>query len=180
MFKDEFYLPFANRAAFDQLYDNAWKLIGRYMADYSSDLLRVWETERPFELHLESGIVNGRADVILDEEGGTKGALAIVDYKTASDAKADDVFAFQLAIYTAAGRGEGINVQSAYLHELKDSARHTIPVDPPVTDAAKVRANALIESIVGGQFPAKPEKAKCRTCDVRAVCKDAVCGKYDY
>jgi len=180
MFKDEFYLPFANRAAFDQLYDKAWRLVGKYMADYSSDLLRIWETERPFELHLENGIVNGRADVILDEEGGTKGALAIVDYKTASDAKTDDVFAFQLAIYTAAGRGEGINVQAAYLHDLKEGVRHTIPVHPPVTDAAKARANTLIQGIVAGQFPAKPDKDKCKTCDVRALCKHAKCGKYDY
>ncbi len=103
MFKEEFYLPFANRAAFDQLYDKAWKLVSKYMADYGTDLLRIWETERPFELHLDNGIVNGRADVILDEEGGVKDSLAIVDYKTASDVKTDDVFAFQLAVYSAAG-----------------------------------------------------------------------------
>lgn len=180
MFQEEFYLPFANRAAFDQLYDKAWKLVGRYMAHYESDLLRIWETERPFELHLENGIVNGRADVILDEEGGAKGSLAIVDYKTASDAKTDDVFAFQLAIYAAAGRGEGINVQAAYLHELSSSDRRPIPVPKAVTDAAKIRANALIDGIVGAAFPAKPEKDKCKGCDVRAVCKYAKCGEYDY
>jgi DNA helicase-2/ATP-dependent DNA helicase PcrA len=180
MFREEFYLPFANRAAFEQLYDKAWKLIGRYLADYQDDLLRIWETERPFELHLEKGIVNGRADVILDEEAGNKGSLAIVDYKTATDAKSDDVFAFQLAIYAAAGRGEGINVQAAYLHELATSQRNSIPVSDTVTAAAKVRANALIDGIVGRVFTPKPEKDKCKTCDVRAICKHALCGKYDY
>ena len=41
-----------------------------YTRDYEADLYRVWETERPFELHLDGVTVTGRADVILDEEGG--------------------------------------------------------------------------------------------------------------
>jgi hypothetical protein len=79
------------------------------------------------------GIVNGRADVILDGEGGVSDALALVDYKTATDAGADDVFAFQLAIYAAAGRGEGINVRAAYLHELASGVRHPVDIHEAVT-----------------------------------------------
>ena len=90
MSQEEFYLPFANYAAFTELKAKARNLVNRYLADYSSDLLRVWETERPFELHVDGGIVNGRADVILDEEGGVVGSLAIVDYKTATDPKSDE------------------------------------------------------------------------------------------
>ena len=55
-----------------------------YTAKYEADLHRVWETERPFELHLDGVTVTGRADVILDQEGGVPTALAIVDYKTAT------------------------------------------------------------------------------------------------
>jgi len=179
LFEEEFYLPFANHAAFDQLMNRARQLVDRYLADYSGDMLRIWETERPFELYLEKGIVKGRADVILDEEAGIKGSLAIVDYKTASETKPDDIFAFQLAIYAAAGRGEGMNVQAAYLHRLNEADRFTVSVHDTVTDAARLRANDLIENVVTGNFPAKPELKKCRTCDVRAVCKDARCGKYD-
>ena len=179
LFDDEFYLPFANRAAFEQLFNRAHSLVGTYLSDYSSDLLRVWETERPFELHLDEGIVNGRADVILDEEGGVKGNLAIVDYKTAGDTDSDDIFAFQLAVYTAAGRGEGINVQAAYLHDLGSSTRHGIPIDEAVTDEARARAGRLVQGIVAGQFPPRPDKEKCKACDVRAVCDHAQCDKYD-
>jgi DNA helicase-2/ATP-dependent DNA helicase PcrA len=57
----------------------------------------MWETERPFELHLEKGIVSGRADVILDMENGKINRLALMDYKTAKT-QDDDVFAFQLAV----------------------------------------------------------------------------------
>ena len=55
-----------------------------YIDKHESDLHRVWETERPFELHLGGVTVTGRADVILDREDGVPTALAIVDYKTSN------------------------------------------------------------------------------------------------
>ena len=153
IFRDAFYLPFANNAAFYNLFDRARSLVGKYLTDFSSDLLRVWETERAFELHLEKGVVNGRADVILDREGGKIGKLAIVDYKTANDPKTDDIFAFQLAIYAAAGRGERLDVKAAYLHVLKESDRRNVPVDKVAVRVARKRADILIEGIVAGEFP---------------------------
>lgn len=179
IFDEQFYLPFANNAAFHNLLDRARALVGKYMADYSEELLRVWETERSFELHLEKGTVNGRADVILDRHGGKIGNLAIVDYKTANDAKTDDIFAFQLAIYAAAGRGEGLDVAAAFLHELKAGDRRSIPVDNVAIKVARMRADILIEGVAGGDFPARPDAPKCQKCDMRAICKHAVCGKYD-
>jgi DNA helicase II / ATP-dependent DNA helicase PcrA len=173
IFEDEFYLPFANNAAHHALLDRAKKLVGKYLHDYSGELLRVWETERPFELHLEKGIVTGRADVILDRENGVVGNLGIVDYKTSNDSKSDDVFAFQLAIYAAAGRGEGLDVRAAYLHALKESERRPIPVGDAEVAAARSRAGSLIEGITTGSFPAKPDKDKCKRCDVRSICKHA-------
>lgn len=179
LFDDEFYLPFANQAAFDQLAGRAKALIDKYLGDYSGDLLRVWESERPFSLHLANGIVNGRADVILDREGHVVGNLALVDYKTSTDPHADDVYAFQLAIYAAAGRGEGLNVQAAYLHRLKEGDRTPISVGVANTDKARHRASDLITSVVAGSFPAIPEKKKCRGCDVRAICAHALCNRSD-
>jgi DNA helicase II / ATP-dependent DNA helicase PcrA len=180
LFEEEFYLPFANRPAFEQMKNRARQLVDKYLSQYSGDMLRIWETERPFELYLEKGIVKGRADVILDREGGIEGSLAIVDYKTASETKSDDVFAFQLAIYTAAGRGEGMNVQAAYLHHLSVAERSSVAVHDTVISAARRRADDLIGNLVASVFPSKPELKKCRACDVRAVCKDAKCGKYDF
>lgn len=179
LFAEEFYLPFANNAAFHNLLDRAKSLVGKYLTDYSSELLRVWETERPFELHLEKGTVNGRADVILDREDGVVGNLGIVDYKTANDPKTDDVFAFQLAIYATAGRGEGLDVKSAYLHSLKESERKSVPVDESTLSDARKRADKLIDGIVTGEFLPKPETTKCRACDMRSICKHAQCSQYE-
>ena len=51
------------------------------------------------------GVVSGRADVILDEEGGRAGALAIVDYKVATDERREERYDEQLRVYTLAGSG---------------------------------------------------------------------------
>ena len=168
-----FYLPFAHKFAFERLMGEAKKLVNKYLGDYSSDLMRVWETERPFELHLEKGIVSGRADVILDMEGGKINSLALVDYKTATESKGDDVFAFQLAVYAAAGRGEGLNVTAAYLHHLNSAQRRYVLIGDEKVSEAKERADVLIDGIVQGEFPARPEKSKCRGCDMRSICKHA-------
>jgi DNA helicase-2/ATP-dependent DNA helicase PcrA len=180
LFDEEFYMPFANRSAFAQLIAKARDLVAKYLSIYSDDLLRVWETERAFELHLEQGVVQGRADVILDREDGQIGRLAIVDYKTANDAHKGDVFAFQLAIYTAAGRGEGLQVEAAYLHELPTSTRLSVPVEDSVTQAARHRVNNLIAGVVNRYYPAKPDMTRCPLCDIRAICKHAACGKNNF
>ncbi|HEX5473577.1 MAG TPA: ATP-dependent DNA helicase [Vicinamibacterales bacterium] len=179
VFAEEFYLPFANRAAFAQLKEKAERLVARYLGEYSGDLLRVWETERPFSLHVDAGVVTGRADVILDEEGGRRGALALVDYKTAADPAQDDVFAFQLAIYAAAGRGEGFDVEGAYLQDLSKATRVPVDVGVGKTEQARTRATSLITSITDGEFPSRPDGQKCPHCDMRAICRDAACSKDD-
>lgn len=178
-FRVAFYLPFANVAAFETLLNRARALVAKYLADHSSELLRVWETERAFELHLSKGIVNGRADVILDREGGQADHLAIVDYKTSNDPRAEDIFAFQLAIYASAGRGEGLTVDAAYLHHLKEGERRPVPVDGRAVKVARKRADLLIEGIVEADFPPRAEAKKCKGCDLRAICRHAICSKYD-
>jgi DNA helicase-2/ATP-dependent DNA helicase PcrA len=161
------------------MYNAAKKLIARYLGEYREDLERIWVTERPFELHLDGGTVSGRADVILDREGGRPDHLAIVDYRTAQDTQVDDVFAFQLAIYTAAGRGEGLQVDAAYLHQLKDGVRRAVAVDETATAAAKTRAEGLIQGLRERSFAPRPERVRCRQCDARAICVHAACSKVD-
>jgi DNA helicase-2/ATP-dependent DNA helicase PcrA len=168
--KEEFYLPLADKPAFDRMYEAGRRLLSGYVKDYSGDLRRVWATERPFELHLKDGTVAGRADVILDEEGGKIGSLAIVDYKLATAEARDERYRRQLAVYTAAGRGEGLNVEGAYLHELRDGTRHTVDVTPAVTAVAVALAALSVKGIRQGKFAAQPEKARCRGCEYGRIC----------
>lgn len=174
LFDSEFYLPYADRPAYDQMRVRASELVTRYLTDFADDLERVWEVERSFELHLEEANLGGRADVILDREGGELGALALVDYKTRADAHLDPIHALQLSIYTAAGRGEGFDVRAAYLHDLaaeKILARKSVPIGDPEVGAAKSQASELAGAIRRRQFAPKVG-GHCRTCDVRFVCPE--------
>ena len=167
----ELYIPFANKWTLANMHENVKNLTQRYVTDWEADLHRVWETERPFEIHFDGGILVGRADIILDEEDGKPNHLAIVDYKTSADTDRDARYAMQLQVYAAAGRQEGLNVDACYLHELKSSERSSIRTNTEDTDSATKWAACRVAEIRWGQFPHRAEKKKCDGCDYRLVCR---------
>lgn len=172
LFSREFYLPYADGAAWTGLETRARALVDTYLREWDDELHRVWEVERPFELHLDEGNVVGRADVILDREGGVAGDLALVDYKTRKVRENDEGLDLQLKVYTAAGRGEGFEVRAAYLHDLtapKDNARHPVDTgDDAVREAIGV-VEVLCRGVRSRDF--EPHAGEhCKRCDVRRLC----------
>lgn len=167
LFDDDFYLPAANKPGHRQMKKRARELVDRYVEDWSDDLHHVWAVERPFELHLGGATVIGRADVIIDESDG-KQRLAIVDYKTAADAH--EHHDFQLQVYTDAGRREGLTVDRAFVHDLRNAARTSVGV----SDGEIYEAESLVQDLVTGlrtrRFDAYPEKEKCGHCDIGRLC----------
>ncbi len=172
LFDEGFFLPAASKPAHQQLKEAARRLVNRYMSVYVDDLLRVWETERPFELHLPTAIISARADVILDSEGGETTALAIVDYKTSTDPDpgADAEYDLQLAVYADAGCREGLNVRAAYVHDLKTAERTPVNVSPTAIAAAEAQVESTVRSLRNREFHARPGKA-CRRCDLKKLCR---------
>jgi ATP-dependent DNA helicase UvrD/PcrA len=166
-----FFLPSATKPAHRLLKDAARRLVTTYTAKYEADLHRVWETERPFELHLDGVTVTGRADVILDREGGIPTALAIVDYKTATHGETGD-YALQLQVYTDAGRREGLDVQAAYVHDLKAASREPIPVEPAAISQAEAVVSEAAARIRAREYGPNPG-LRCRRCEVRTICASA-------
>lgn len=175
LFDSEFHVPYTTATGHAEMKAAAQKLVDRYIKDWSDDLKCVWEVERPFELHLDSVIIVGRADVILDRERASTPKLTIVDYKTYDAKKADQLATDQLRTYTAAARAEGFEVSGAILHNLKlkdkDTARHEVAVDSSSIDQTLARASSWAAGITKGEYPAKPEKRKCIGCDYKRVCQ---------
>jgi DNA helicase-2/ATP-dependent DNA helicase PcrA len=167
-----FFLPAANKPAHRELKRAARRLVTTYVERHQDDLYRVWETERPFELHLDGVTVEGRADVILDEEGGVPTALAIVDYKTSTSGTALD-HALQLQVYADAGRREGLDVRGAYVHDLKAASREPIPVDPQSISDAEATVTAAAAQIRARAYEPNPG-TRCRRCEVRTICPHAL------
>ncbi len=167
-----FFLPAANKPAHRQLKDAARRLVTTYTTKHADDLHRIWETERPFELYLDGIIVSGRADVILDKEGGVPTALAIVDYKTSTTGDPLD-HALQLQIYADAGRREGLDVRGAYVHDLKAARREPVDVSAAGVETAESVVAEVAEQLRGRDYRARPG-LRCRTCEVRTVCSSAM------
>ena len=168
LFDDDFFLPAASKPAHRQLKQSARRLVDTYLVKYEADLQRVWEVERPFELHLPTAIVSGRADVILDKEGGEVRSLAIVDYKTSTDV--EDDYGLQLAVYTDAGRREGLDVRAAYVHDLAAADRRPVDVSQQaVLDSERV-VESSVEDLRNRDFHPKPGRP-CSRCDVRKLCR---------
>ena len=168
---ESFFLPSANKPAHRQLKAAARRLVTTYAERHEDDLHRVWEVERPFELHLDGVTVSGRADVILDEEDGVPSALAIVDYKTSTDGSALD-HALQLQVYADAGRREGLDVRGAYVHDLKAAAREPIPVDDDAVAEAEGAVTEAAAKIRAREYEPNPG-LRCRRCEVRTICSHA-------
>lgn len=166
---DEFYLPFVNEPSFQALKRAAGRLVSAYLGPHRDDLMRIWATERPFELHLPDGTMHGRADVILDHEGkGTR--LTVVDYKTATDQRREEQYAMQLAMYAAAGRGEGLDIVNAFVHDLQTGIRKTVDISEDTVAEVVGRLSAGVSGIRAGRHEARPSPEKCSTCDYRRFC----------
>ena len=164
----EFYLPAANWAGYRGMREDARALVSEYLTRHPDELHKVWEVERPFELHLGEATISGRADVIIDRSGGGADQLEIVDYKTA--AQEDAAFDFQLQVYTDAGRREGLAVEGAYVHELKVGERKPVDVTPAAITQAESRVRGLVGDLRGRRFDPSPGE-RCRRCDVRMLCR---------
>jgi len=163
----DFFLPYAGRIRFEKLQAKARKLIFTYLNQYQADLRRTWATERPFELYLPGVVIAGRADVIFDNHDGMPDNLAIVDYKTSTMSGIEPL---QLQIYADAGRREGLTVGAAYIHDLDATQRHSVDISDAAIATAEDAATAAARSLKGRDFTPRPTKAKCKHCDVRAVC----------
>jgi DNA helicase II / ATP-dependent DNA helicase PcrA len=138
---------------------------------HKADLSRIWETERPFELRLDGVNIVGRADVILDQEGGVPTGLAIVDYKTSTKKDLAD-HDLQLQVYAIAGQREQLDVRGAYVHDLKVANRTAVSISVKSLKDAETTVMQAATEIKTRQFAAKPG-ARCRSCEVRTVCGSA-------
>jgi DNA helicase-2/ATP-dependent DNA helicase PcrA len=175
----ELYFPFANRSSEPLMKQKARNLVTRYLNNHRDDFERVWATERPFELHLPQGFLSGRADVILDREGGRPDSLAIVDYKSGTDSSSDENFRFQLQVYAAAARSEGLDVKAAYLHDLsaQQAPRTAIGISQEECGKALEKVAGLFGGMARREFEARPEAEKCGRCELNRICNAATTGR---
>ena len=121
--------------------------------------------------NLDGVTITGRADVILDQEGGVSTGLAIVDYNTSTSGDVQD-HALQLQVYADAGRREGLDVRGAYVHDLKAASRDPVAIDPQAITNAEAKVSDAATQIRARDYRPNPG-LRCRRCEVRTICASA-------
>jgi len=164
------YVPYATPAAWRAMLVSARRAVQSYVTEHASDLRRVWDVERPFELHSVEGVVRGRGDIILDE-GASR--LELVDYKVSNSPERHASYRWQLQVYAAAGRSEGLTVAKAWLQALSSGAREQVDVSQQAVLHAQDRVQAGLRALRSGRTPPRPGSKRCRVCDWRPVCGHA-------
>jgi DNA helicase-2/ATP-dependent DNA helicase PcrA len=166
----DFYLPAANKPAHRQMKGAARSLVLAYLSnpEYRAELLRTWETERPFELILPGLAVSGRADVIFSsgEDGRTR--LSLVDYKTSAH---HGDFNLQLQVYANAGRREGLDVEAAFVHDLKSTERMVVPIDEGSVVESELALATVGDRLRARVYEPTKDGAVCAHCDVAKLCR---------
>lgn len=171
--RDTFFVPFASPQAWDSMRESAKRLVTRYLTQHAEELTRVWGVERPFSLYLDAGIIRGRADVVLTEKNGQVESLALVDYKIAHDPEREARYRDQLIVYAAAGRAEGLGIEAAYLHELKQGERLPVDIGPDMVARCVVNVTTRLEALRRGAFAPNPGPERCAACEHRHLCAHA-------
>lgn len=162
-------------------YERAKELLRRslkdYVKQYSSDFDRIRQDEARFEISVDGALITGAIDLLLQEDAA-KGITSadVIDFKTMELPAYSDEFdwrdmSIQVQLYSKAAKElMGENVETGYIHTLKDNKRTKIPVEEKdVNNAVKVIEWA-VKGILNSDFPQRACKKSCDSCDFKSLC----------
>ncbi len=166
--------------AYERARDSASKTVKTYAETYSDDFTRKRQVEVRFEVPIEKAVIAGTIDLILkmDQEGNILEAN-VVDFKTmegGDDPEANErlhwtELALQVQLYAKAAREVlGENARTGAVHLLKDNQRVKVPVTDEAVKAAVSNVEWTVDRILDADFPMRPERDKCETCDFKVLC----------
>lgn len=162
-------------------YERAKALLERVLKEYSkkyaSDFGRLRQDEAQFEISVKDALITGSIDLLLQEDPKHHITTAdVIDFKTmelpddAGDYDWRDM-SLQVQLYSKAAKEiMGENVETGYIHTLKDNKRTLIPVDKSSVDNAIKVIEWAVNGILADDFPMRPCRSKCEGCDFKAMC----------
>lgn len=162
-------------------YERAKNLVQRILTEYSqryvSDFGRLRQDEARFEISVKDALITGAIDLLLLEDPQRGITTAdVIDFKsmeTPEDVTAYDWrdMSIQVQLYSRAAKEViGENVETGYIHTLKDNRRTAIPVDKESVDSAIGVIEWAVRGILDGDFPMRACPQNCRSCDFKSMC----------
>ncbi|MGW0168698.1 ATP-dependent helicase [Streptomyces sp. NPDC003343] len=165
-------LPFANKAAADQLRPAAETAVRRYLERHGATLHQTRYSEQPVEIHPVPGVtVTGRVDLIkrLDTN-----ETSVVDFKSSERAQAEDLTRDQLHLYVIGYRElTGENADVVEVLNLDKAGRDTRElVDPEVMTSLGERVTEAADSLRTNQMSRLNSWcSSCASCDFAGICR---------
>lgn len=162
-------------------YERAKALVQRvlieYSQRYSTDFARLRQDEANFEIPVKDALITGAIDLLLLEDPQRGITTAdVIDFKSMELPEDDSDFdwrdmSIQVQLYSQAAKEViGENVQTGYIHTLKDNKRTPIPVDRQSVDSAIGVIEWAVRGILDGDFPMRACKQNCGNCDFKSMC----------
>ena len=153
------------------------RILTKYASQYSSDFGRLRQDEARFEISVKDALVTGAIDLLLKEDPQHGVTTAdVIDFKT-MELPEDSVdydwrdMSIQVQLYSKAAREiMGENVETGYIHTLKDNKRTAVPVDSDAVGNAIGAIEWAVGGILANDFPMRPCAANCGKCDFKSLC----------
>lgn len=162
-------------------YERAKSLVQRILTEYSrryaSDFGRMRQDEARFEISVKDALITGAIDLLLMEDH-ERGIITadVIDFKSMelpedmTDYDWRDM-SIQVQLYSQAAKEViGENVETGYIHTLKDNRRTAVPVDKESVNGAIGAIEWAVRGILDNDFPMRACKRNCESCDFRAMC----------
>lgn len=154
------------------------RIMKEYVEKYSSDFCRIRQDEARFELLVEDALITGSIDLLLkeDEVNNIKSA-EVIDFKSMEvPDKLEDFdwreMSLQVQLYSRAAKEViGEDVETGYVHILKNNKRISVPVDDGSVNKAIEAIEWAVKGIIQEDFPMRACTSNCHYCDYRALCR---------
>jgi DNA helicase-2/ATP-dependent DNA helicase PcrA len=162
-------------------YERAKTLVQRILTEYSQryagDFGRLRQDEARFEISVKDALITGAIDLLLLEDP-KRGIITadVIDFKsmeTPEDIATYDWrdMSIQVQLYSRAAKEViGENVETGYIHTLKDNRRTAVPVDKESVDNAIGVIEWAVSGIIDGDFPMRACPKTCGSCDFKSMC----------
>ncbi|MGI6748282.1 MAG: ATP-dependent DNA helicase [Anaerovoracaceae bacterium] len=162
-------------------YERAKQLVQHIMTEYSyryaADFGRLRQDEARFEISVKDALITGAIDLLMLEDP-KRGIITadVIDFKsmeTPEDVASYDWrdMSVQVQLYSKAAKEVlGENVETGYIHTLKDNQRTAVPVDNQSVNNAIGVIEWAVKGILSGDFPMRACQQNCVSCDFKAMC----------
>ncbi len=176
MLKHVFPSKTGNPGAYERAKALVQKILTEYSRRYAADFGRLREDEARFEIPVKDALITGAIDLLLREDPQRGITTAdVIDFKSMELPK--DVpfdwrdMSIQVQLYSKAAKEViGENVETGYVHTLKDNKRTAIPVDKQSVDNAIGAVEWAVKGILSDDFPMRACPQNCGSCDFKAMC----------